>query len=329
LDFNQRQCHLREGLRETLGSTHGWDCLGRHNTKTSRNELEKRTIEFQNLVETMNEGLAIVDENMILTYVNPRLSQMLGYAQEEMISQHVDNIFDQENLKIVIAQFEKRKKGHEESYTVNLLRKDGTGLQSLVAPAVVFDENEEFIHSIAVISDISEQVRIHRLLDMRVSKRRQEISSLMDVSCILVSPISFHDQLKNILEKLGVVINFDGLSVLLRKENLLIAETFQMQLTQEKSEELVQPFIQPDLVDARYWKNEDLIFPDVRSQFKDASEYLSLTESVFSFVPPEMVSWIGIPIKSRRTLVGVLSAHAAQVDFFTQEIAEFMQAFGN
>jgi PAS domain S-box-containing protein len=297
--------------------------------KQAEIELEKSRLQYQNLVETMNEGLAIVDENMFLTYVNPRLSEMLGYAQEEMIDKHVGNFFDQENLKIVVDQFEKRKLGNEQSYAVSLLRKDGTDLQSLVAPAVVFDENKKFLHSIAVISDISEQVKIHRLLDMRMSKRRQEISSMMEVSRILVSPLSFHDQLKNILEKLGIVINFDGSSVLLRKENLLIAETFQIPLAQEITEKLVQPFIQPDLVDERFWKNEALIFPDVRSEFMDACEFFSLTESIISVVPPEMVSWIGIPIKSRSALIGVLSAHAAQVDFFTTEIAEFMKAFAN
>jgi PAS domain S-box-containing protein len=297
--------------------------------KQAEIELEESRLQYQNLVETMKEGLAIVDENMILTYVNPRLAAMLGYAQEEMIDQHVGNFFDQENLKIVVDRFENRKRGNEESYTVSLLRKDGTQLQSMVAPAVVFDENNKFLHSIAVISDISEQVKIHRLLDMRMNKRRQEISSLMEVSHILVSPLSFHDQLKNILEKLRNVINFDGSSVLLRKENQLIAETFQMQLSQEIAEKLFQPFVRSDLVDARFWKNEALIFPDVRSQFKDAREFSSLTESIFNIVPSEMVSWIGIPIKSRSVLIGVLSAHAAQVDFFTPEMAELMGAFAN
>jgi PAS domain S-box-containing protein len=297
--------------------------------KQAEIELEKSRLQYKNLVETMNEGLAIVDEKMILTYVNPRLADMLGYTQEEMIDKHVGNFFDQENLKIVLDRFEKRKLGNEQSYTVSLLRKDGTNLQILVAPAVVFDENEKFLHSIAVISDISEQVKIHRLLDMRMSKRSQEISSLMKVSRILVSSLSFHDQLKNILINLRNVIDLDGSSVLLRKENLLIAETFQMQLSQEIAEKLVQPFMRPDQVDARFWKNEALIFPDVRSQFKDAREFLSMTASIFNGVPPEMVSWIGIPIKSRSVLIGILSAHAAQVDFFTPEIAEFMGAFAN
>jgi PAS domain S-box-containing protein len=43
--------------------------------KQAEKELEESRIHYQNLVETMNEGLSIVDENLILTYVNPRLSE--------------------------------------------------------------------------------------------------------------------------------------------------------------------------------------------------------------------------------------------------------------
>jgi signal transduction histidine kinase len=151
----------------------------------------------------------------------------------------------------------------------------------------------------------------------------------MEVSQILVSPLTFQDQLKNILENLRHVIRYDGASVLLRKENLLVAETFQRQLTQELTEKLVQPFIQSDLVDARFWQNDTLIFSDIKSQSESGSGFLQLTESIFGSVPPEMVSWIGIPIMSRNSLIGVLSAHAAQADFFRPDMVELMQAFAN
>jgi PAS domain S-box-containing protein len=297
--------------------------------KMAEKQLEESRYQYQNLVETMSEGLAIVDENLILTYVNPRLTEMLGYAQEDMIGKHVENFFDQENLKIVVDQFKKRKKGYEKTYTVTILRKDGTDLHSQIAPAVVFDENKSFLYSIAVISDISEQVKAHRLLDMRMSERKREISALMAVSQILVSPLSFEEQIKIILENLRKVINFEGSSVFLRKDNLLIAEISQTQINKEIADKLVQPFIQPDLIDASFWQNEAMIIPDVRSQSEIAKEFLGLTESIFGFVPPEMVSWIGIPIKSRDSLIGVLSAHSSQVDFFNQEMAELMQAFAN
>jgi PAS domain S-box-containing protein len=297
--------------------------------KQAEKELEESKVQYQNLVEAMNEGLAIVDENMILTYVNPRLAEMLGFTREDMIGKNVGNFFDQENFKIVVDQFKTRVKGHESPYTVALLRKDGSPLYSLVTPAVVLDEKGKFLHSIAVVSDISEQVNANRLLDRRMRERTLEISSLIDVSQILVSQITYHDQLKNILEKLRNVIKYNDASVLLRNENQLVTETFQKQFSQELTEKMVQPFIQSDLVESKFWQNGALFFPDLRSQSPSGHDFLKLTESIFGSVPPEMVSWIGIPIINRNDLIGVLTAHAAQVNFFKPEMIELMQAFAN
>jgi PAS domain S-box-containing protein len=291
--------------------------------------LEESRVEYQNLVETMNEGLAIVDENMFLSYVNPRLSMMLGYTQEDMIGQHVSHFFTKENFEVVSEQFRKRIEGSDQPYTVTILCKDGSELHSLISPAVVNDDQGRFLHSIAVISDISDQVETHKLLDKRIKERRDEIASLMEVSRIVVKSLGFDDQVKTILAQLGVVINCDGMSVLLRKENLLIAETFQHPIHHDLTAKLVQPFSQPDMISQRYWHGDVLIFNCIRGQAKEERDFCKLTEDIFGSVPSEMVSWIGIPVRSRNTLIGVLSAYAAQENFFTTEMAEFMQAFAN
>jgi two-component system sensor histidine kinase UhpB len=36
----------------------------------------------------MNDGLRILDENGLITYVNDRFCEMLGYSRDEMIGRH-------------------------------------------------------------------------------------------------------------------------------------------------------------------------------------------------------------------------------------------------
>ena len=297
--------------------------------KQAELELEESRVQYQNLVETMNEGLAIVDGNLILTYVNPRLLEMLGYKQEDMLGKNVSIFFDQENFEIVRAQFKNRREGHENPYTVLVLRKDGSELHALVAPAVVFDEGGKFLHSIAVISDISQQVEANQLLDQRIRERKEEIASLMRVSRIVVSSLGFEKQIKTILEQLDVVINCVGASVLLREENLLITETFQQQIPHELTVSLVRPFYQSGQINEQFWQGEALIFNRLRGQAQEEREFFRLTENFLGSVPSEMVSWIGMPVRSRKSLIGVLSAYASQEDFFTPQMAELMQAFAN
>ena len=297
--------------------------------KQAEKELEESRIQYQKLIETMNEGLAIVDENLILTYVNPRLPEMLGYTQVEMIGSHVNNFFDQANFNTVAAQFEKRRTGQEQSYTVTFRRKDGTDLHTLVAPAVVLDENGKFQQSIAVISDITEQVETHQRLDDRMQERTRVISSLMKVSRIVVSSLTIEDQVKIILQELKHLIKYDGASVLLYEEKQLITDTFKLAVPEEILEKLIQPFKGKGQFDPQFMDGDSLIFPNIRGQAPQEREFFNLTEALFGSVPNEMISWIGIPINSRNSLIGVLSAHTAQEDYFTHEISELMQAFAN
>jgi PAS domain S-box-containing protein len=254
---------------------------------------------------------------------------MLGYTQDDMIGSHVNKFFDQENFNIVAANFKKRKTGEEQSYTVTFRRKDGTELSALVAPAVVYDDKGAFQQSIAVISDISEQVETQQLLDLQMQERIQEISSLMEVSEIVVSSLTFEEQIKIILQKLKELIKYDGASVILDDDNFMITDSFQLKIPENISKQLLQPFIQRDFFDSKFYCGEALILPNIRSQSHQQNDFYHLTESFLGSVPEEMVCWIGVPIKSRNNLIGVLSAHAAQEAHFTPDNSFLMQAFAN
>ena len=44
------------------------------------NQIKEREKEYRQLVETMSEGLAVMNPEGFIVYVNPRLCEMLGYA---------------------------------------------------------------------------------------------------------------------------------------------------------------------------------------------------------------------------------------------------------
>ncbi|MEA3327671.1 MAG: PAS domain S-box protein [Chloroflexota bacterium] len=291
--------------------------------------MVENKIQFQKLIEKMNQGLGVVDKNSVLIYVNPRLAEMVGYTQGEMVGNHLHHFFSQNNYDIVVEQLAHQRMGHEKPYTINWLCKDGSELHTQIVPTVDLDEKGELLHSIAVVSDITEQDKVNRLFEKRLEERIQEISSLMEVSRIIISPFEFKDQLKHILEKLVSLIKCNGSSILLRKENLLISETFRLDIKDEIVEWMVRPFEQPDMLSSRFWYEGALVFPNINEQGQAEHNFKQLIKSMMGTIPPDLVSWIGIPIKSRKALIGVLTAHAAQSDFFTPEMAELMQPFAN
>jgi PAS domain S-box-containing protein len=117
------------------------------------------------LIETMNEGLGMDDENGLLVYANDRLCEMLGYSLDEIIGRPVLSFFDDKNQKIIQEQIEKRKSGEDESYRLEWIKKDGQKITTLVSPRGIFNSAGKYKGSFAVITDITEKLRLESIAE--------------------------------------------------------------------------------------------------------------------------------------------------------------------
>ena len=108
------------------------------------------------LIETMNEGLSIVDKDGMLTFVNDQFCKMTGYYRNELVGYQITVLFDKENQKIFRKQWLERSRGDTTSYEITLTRKDDKKVHALVSPKPLFDEDDEFNGSFAIFTDITE-----------------------------------------------------------------------------------------------------------------------------------------------------------------------------
>ena len=127
---------------------------------------------FRNLVEDMNEGLGVQDKNGLITFMNRRACEMLGYEIDELIGKPVTSMFDEENQQILIEQMALQPKGERKNYEIAWLRKDGRRIDTIIAPRSRFDENGEFVESVAVFTDITQRKKVEETL--RQSQLRSE-----------------------------------------------------------------------------------------------------------------------------------------------------------
>ncbi|MDP2953081.1 MAG: PAS domain-containing protein, partial [Chloroflexota bacterium] len=78
---------------------------------------------YRTLVDTMHDGLAVVDENRVFTYANPRYCEITGYSLEEFLgrpsSQHP--MFDEEDQRVLLGEWEKRLRGEASLYSLELM----------------------------------------------------------------------------------------------------------------------------------------------------------------------------------------------------------------
>ncbi|MCP4133505.1 MAG: PAS domain S-box protein [bacterium] len=125
----------------------------------SGEERRKSEELYRLLVETMTDGLVLVDKNIMLTYVNPRICELLEYSNDEMVGRYIFDFFDKPNTAILQDQIDRRKHGEEAPYEIEWTGKNGNKLSTIMSPKAIFDPNSNFLGSFAVITDITGRKR--------------------------------------------------------------------------------------------------------------------------------------------------------------------------
>jgi PAS domain S-box-containing protein len=142
---------------------------------TERKQVEEKLREseerYRLLIETMNEGLGMVDNKGIRTFVNKKFCEMTGYSKEELIGYPAVKLYvEEENQKIFLQQRINREKGADDPYEIVLTSKDGDKIQVLVSPKPVYDKNGQYVGSIATFTDITDRKQVEEKL--RESEQR-------------------------------------------------------------------------------------------------------------------------------------------------------------
>ena len=70
-------------------------------------EIPLDETDYQKIVETMSEGLIVLDSNGVVVYVNNRFCEMLGYSKNEILGRPAAVFLDEENQTILREQLSK------------------------------------------------------------------------------------------------------------------------------------------------------------------------------------------------------------------------------
>ncbi|MGD8381460.1 MAG: PAS domain S-box protein, partial [Syntrophobacterales bacterium] len=170
--------------RDGQGNLASYDGLLRDitNRKLAEETLRESEERYRQLVETMNEGLAMADQNYVFTFVNERLSEMLGYSREEMLGRHIMEFVHEDYQDFMQDQIVKRQRGEARSYEIDWRAKDGQRVYTLISPRGFYDVNGQLTGSLGVLTDITDRKRAeealqkaHAELELRVQERTAEL----------------------------------------------------------------------------------------------------------------------------------------------------------
>jgi PAS domain S-box-containing protein len=128
--------------------------------KKAEYTLRESEEKYRNIIETANEGIIIADPSGMITYVNAKIAEILGYSSEELIGTDVISLVDQDEVEFGHQKVENRTKGIQESYEIKCRRKNGTELWFLVNATPMFDNNGKHIGNMTMQTDITERKNV-------------------------------------------------------------------------------------------------------------------------------------------------------------------------
>jgi PAS domain S-box-containing protein len=153
--------------------------------KLAVDALKASEIRYRQIVDTANEGILAVDKDFIITFVNAKMADLLGYDHDEMIGCSVHDFMFEEDLPDHQKRREVRTQGVSEQYERRFRQKDGTGIWAWVSASPLRDSQNRFVGSFAMLTDISGRKKTERALKESERRLKDIISFLPDATFVI------------------------------------------------------------------------------------------------------------------------------------------------
>jgi PAS domain S-box-containing protein len=121
--------------------------------KLTEDALQKSEAKYRTLVEAINDGLAVIDENQRITYVNNKLCRMLGYAREELVGLRIEDIIYHDAHKTGDG-FPMRPEAGARAFESALRTKNGQEFAVIQSETILDEEQDRGQISCVVFTDI-------------------------------------------------------------------------------------------------------------------------------------------------------------------------------
>jgi PAS domain S-box-containing protein len=119
---------------------------------------------YQLLIESVEEGIIFENPKGIISYVNPRIIEMVGYSKDELVGFHWKKLIPPKELSNINEKTANRSLGMQGRYETILLTNEGKNKPVLVSTNPIFkknNESSEFQGVLTVLTDISELKKLH------------------------------------------------------------------------------------------------------------------------------------------------------------------------
>lgn len=178
------------------------------NQNTAREKIQMQVVanerKFRDLVENMNEGLIVQNNEGSITFVNNFFANIINFPKEELVGLCINDFLDEENsfiLRNLLYNTDQTKiENAEIAWRVNKNHK----IYTIITPSFLFDENNDIVGRFLMVSDITQRKEMELELNMahELEKRSDRIKGefLKLISHEIRTPINIVFGFLNLIE---------------------------------------------------------------------------------------------------------------------------------
>lgn len=283
-----------------------------------RRRAEAQLRKLMRAVEQSASMIIMCDPNGSIEYVNPKFSQVTGYASDEVLGKNPRLLKANPNTSDAHREmWDTLGSGHEWRGEFHNRKKNNETYWVSVSISPVLDAEGQIVHYIAVQEDITERKRIEEA----ERQQRALAEALRDTSAIINATLDVREVMDRILDHLGNILPYDTAELLLIEGNVACVEQSRGQngYTAKQSGDFCIPLGQPSNLRVMIDTGRPMVIPNVR----DYEHWIT----------PSGGEWVqghvGAPIKINDSVIGFLTLASRTDNFFTETHAGWLQAFAD
>ncbi len=144
--------------------------------------LQESEQRFKQLVDVAQEGIWMTDDRGVITYVNQRLADLLGYSSSSLLGRPVYDFIDADSRSGAKHTLSRRGLRAGQSQDLRFRKHDGAQLWGLVSFSPILGKNGAEVGTVGMLTDITERKRAEEQL--RRSADRQALLHDMDQALV-------------------------------------------------------------------------------------------------------------------------------------------------
>lgn len=271
---------------------------------------------LQSLVASSLDGIVVLEDRWRVTYANAAACHILGRPEREVVGR---SILEFIAPRYRAAQRVQSTSGAAGLYDTVILRPDGQ--ERIVTYSTELLEGPE--SSFAIVRDVTEE----RQAQEEVERKNKQLAALLEVSRDVALTLELKPLLAQLLEKLAGLVEYSGAAIfVLRGENALELLSYRGPLPQEQLAQHWDLRLAAHTAEVLRGRGP-VIVPDVRAETGLAEAFRATAQAQLGYIPELIGTWMGVPLRVRDRIIGVLAFDHAKTDAYRREQIELAQVF--